>query len=446
MTRSAAQDGPGQAGRYPDPARIASPQDAGRELTLARLRAGLTVREVAKRAGIPVSTAGDYFSGRHLPPPTQPDLLPRLLRACGITAGAELQAWADAVAATRRPPGRRAAATRPPYQGLASFQPADALWFFGRTALTDRLAAMATAAGAEGRPLMLVGASGSGKSSLLRAGLIPRLIGLEPPGAAGTDSTAGTAGADSTAGPPGPPGPPGAADPAGPGRLALFTPGRQPLAALAGQLSQLTRGNRTGTRAELASALETALRDDPAGAAGLLPVRDAAEQPVIVADQFEEVFTGCPDEDERRAFIQALCALSGRAVVAIALRADFYEHARRYPQLAAALQDRQVVLGPMSLSQVRLVILGPARLAGLTVADGLVELLLADLAPRAASHGPDADAHEAGALPLLSHALLAAWEHSHGGRLTVADYMASGGIKDAIARTAERVYADLDPD
>ena len=437
MTRSAAQDGPGQAGRYADPARIASPQDAGRELTLVRLRAGLTVREVAKRAGIPVSTAGDYFSGRHLPPPTQPDLLPRLLRACGITAEAELQAWADAVAATRRPPGRRAAATRPPYQGLASFQPADALWFFGRTALTDRLAAMATAAGAEGRPLMLVGASGSGKSSLLRAGLIPRLIGPEPPGAAGADGPPGAAGADSTA---------GADGSAGPGRLALFTPGRQPLAALAGQLSQLTRGNRTGTRAELASALETALRDDPAGAAGLLPVRDAAEQPVIVADQFEEVFTDCPDEDERRAFIQALCALSGRAVVAIALRADFYEHALRYPQLAAALQDRQVVLGPMSLSQVRLVILGPARLAGLTVADGLVELLLADLAPRAASHGPDADAHEAGALPLLSHALLAAWEHSHGGRLTVADYMASGGIKDAIARTAERVYADLDPD
>ena len=196
MTRSAAQDGPGQTGRYPDPARIASPQDAGRELTLARIRAGLTVREVAKRAGIPVSTAGDYFSGRHLPQPTQPDLLPRLLRACGISAEAELQGWADAVAATRRPPGRRAAATRPPYQGLASFQPADARWFFGRTALTDRLAAMATAAGADGRPLMLVGASGSGKSSLLRAGLIPRLIGLEPPGAAGSDSPPGAAGSD----------------------------------------------------------------------------------------------------------------------------------------------------------------------------------------------------------------------------------------------------------
>ena len=454
MTRSAAQDGPGQAGRYPDPARIASPQDAGRELTLARMRAGLTVREVAKRAGIPVSTAGDYFSGRHLPPPTQPDLLPRLLRACGISAEAELQGWADAVAATRRPPGRRAAATRPPYQGLASFQPADARWFFGRTALTDRLAAMATAAGADGRPLMLVGASGSGKSSLLRAGLIPRLIGLEPPGAAGPDSTPGAAGPDSTAGATGADSANGTGGgqrrgrPVGrSGRLALFTPGRRPLAALAGQLAQLTRGEAAGGEGQQSGSwLETALRDDPAAAAGLLPVRDPAEQPVIVADQFEEVFTDCPDEDERRAFIWSLCALSGRAVVAIALRADFYEHALRYPQLSAALQDRQVVLGPMSPSQVRSAILGPARLAGLTVADGLVELLLADLAPRAASRSLDADAHEAGALPLLSHALLAAWEHSHGGRLTVADYMSSGGIKDAIARTAERVYADLDPD
>ena len=437
MTRSAAQDGPGQAGRYPDPARIASPQDAGRELTLARMRAGLTVREAAKRAGIPVSTAGDYFSGRHLPPPTQLDLLPRLLRACGISAEAELQGWADAVAATRRPPGRRATATRPPYQGLASFQPADARWFFGRTALTDRLAAMATAAGADGRPLMLVGASGSGKSSLLRAGLIPRLIGPDSTaGATGTDSAHGTGGASGAGGRPG-----------RSRQLALLTPGRRPLAALAGQLAQLTWGEAAGGEGQQSGSwLETALRDDPAAAAGLLPVRDPAEQPVIVADQFEEVFTDCPDEDERRAFIWSLCALSGRAVVAIALRADFYEHALRYPQLSAALQDRQVVLGPMSPSQVRSAILGPARLAGLTVADGLVELLLSDLAPRAASRSLDADAHEAGALPLLSHALLAAWEHSHGGRLTVADYMSSGGIKDAIARTAERVYADLDPD
>jgi len=445
MTRSAAQDGPGQGGRYPDPARISSPQDVGRELTLARMRAGRTVREVAKRAGIPVSTAGDYFSGRHLPPPTQLDLLPRLLQACGISAAAELQGWADAVAAARRPPGRRAPVTRPPYQGLASFQPADAQWFFGRTALTDRLAAMATAAGGDGRPLMLVGASGSGKSSLLRAGLIPRLIGQEPPGAAGPDSAPGATGAETANGTGGASGTGGGVGRSG--RLALFTPGPQPLAALAGQLAQLTRGEAAGGEGQQSGSwLETALRDDPAAAAGLLPVRDPAEQPVIVADQFEEVFTDCPDEDERRAFIRSLCALSGRAVVAIALRADFYEHALRYPQLTAALQDRQVVLAPMSPSQVRSAILGPARLAGLTVADGLVELLLADLAPRAASRGPDADAHEAGALPLLSHALLAAWEHSHGGQLTVADYMSSGGIKDAIARTAERVYADLDPD
>src|SRR4029077_2155673 len=96
---------------------------------------------------------------------------------------------------------------------------------------------------------------------------------------------------------------------------------------------------------------------------------------------FEEVFTDCPDEDERRAFIRSLCALSGRAVVAIALRADFYEHALRYPQLSAALQDRQVVLGPMSPSQVRSAILGPARLAGSTGARGLGGVRGADPSP-----------------------------------------------------------------
>src|SRR5580693_3042457 len=78
---------PGHGGdpEQPDPRRIATPPDFGRELTLARNRAGLTVREVARAVGIPASTAGDYFAGRHLPPPSQPGLLPRILRVFGET-------------------------------------------------------------------------------------------------------------------------------------------------------------------------------------------------------------------------------------------------------------------------------------------------------------------------------------------------------------------------
>ncbi len=136
----------------PDPGRIAAPPDFGRELTLARQRAGLTVREVARAVGIPASTAGDYFAGRHLPPPSQPGLLPRILRACGVTDQAQLSDWMSALNRIRRGPGRRPAATPAPYRGLASFQPEDAAWFFGREDLTARLVRLATRGSGARRP------------------------------------------------------------------------------------------------------------------------------------------------------------------------------------------------------------------------------------------------------------------------------------------------------
>ena len=379
----------------PDPGRVATAQDFGRELTLARQRAGLTVREAAREAGIPVSTVGDYFSGRHLPAASQPGLLRGLLRACGITDPAELTAWSQALSRARRSPGRRPAAARAPYPGLASFQPEDAPWFFGRDAVTERLVALAGHGPAD-VPLVVVGPSGSGKSSLLRAGFIPRMR---------------------------------------PRPVALFTPTATPLAELDAQL-------------------------------GRLPVDDPGGAPVIVVDQFEAIFTegagGCQGsgdgaEAERRAFIDGVCALAGPAVVVLALRADFYDRALRYPGLARALQERQVVLGPMSREEVRAAIVEPARIERLHVEEGLVELLLRDLAPRRAgvpARGVNGDgphdgteaAHEAGALPLLSHALLVTWQRSSAGRLTVADYQASGGITDAIRRTADAVYDGLPDD
>ena len=93
----------------PDPGRITSQQDFGRELTLARRQAGLTVRQVARASGIPASTAGDYFAGRHLPPAGQPELLPEILAACGITDEAETERWLEALSRIRRAPGRRPA-------------------------------------------------------------------------------------------------------------------------------------------------------------------------------------------------------------------------------------------------------------------------------------------------------------------------------------------------
>jgi len=372
-----------------DPDRISTRQEFGAALTLLRERAGLTLRDLARKVDVPLATIGGYFAGRHLPPLKPPDQLPRLLSACGVENAVEIERWLAALSRLRRTPGRRAPDAPVPYRGLKSFQPEDAEWFYGRRRLTDVLLENLRDGYARGGLLAVVGPSGSGKSSLLRAGLIPELRS----GALGI---------------------PGSGD----WPLILFTPGARPARHLAGQL---------------------------AAVAG-----DAQDQRVVVVvDQFEEIFTSCEDESERLAFIRALCAAAGQerepaALVVIGFRADFYPHALQYPELVSALQSRQVLVGPMTEEELRSAITGPARHAGLDIDDGLVEVLLRDLAPAASRQEPPV-AHDAGALPLLSHALLATWERSGGGRLTVADYRDSGGISGAVAASAEEVYAGLTP-
>jgi WD40 repeat protein/transcriptional regulator with XRE-family HTH domain len=389
----------------PDPGRINSQQDFGRELTLARQQAGLTIRDVAKASGIPVSTVGDYFAARHLPPARQPELLPSILAACQITEPGQVARWLDALNRVRRAPGRPPAGPAP-YRGLASFQPEDAAWFFGREELALHLVRLATGPSAPGLPLAVVGPSGSGKSSLLRAGLVPRLR-------SGTPSRPG-------------------------GRqVVLITPGATPVLTLAGQLAPLAW---PGTEGPLRTGLlAQGLREDPERHARLALRGD--EPPAIIVDQLEEIFTAGAGEDERGEFVAALAALSQHTLVVLGLRADFYGHVLGYPALARALQERQIVVGPMSAGQLRRAIVEPARKAGREVEDGLVEVLLRDMRPHGA---PGPGGHEAGALPLLSHALLATWSGGRGSRLTLADYQASGGIRDAIARTAEQAYATLD--
>ena len=369
----------------PDPGRATSPEDLGRELTAARERAELTIREAARAAGIPASTAGDYFAGRHLPSASQPQILIKLLSACGIS-GPDAEPWVRALSRVRRSPGRRASGTIVPYRGLAAFGTADSEWFFGRDDLADLLARLA-ADGPAGTPIVVTGPSGSGKSSLLQAGLIPRLSASAPPGK-----------------------PPPA--------TVLLTPGADPVGALG----------------DLAGALA-----DRAGAAG-----QAAERAVIVVDQFEEVFTACEREDQRQQFITALCELSRTALVVLGLRADFYAHALRYPGLTDSLQRRQVVVGPMTEDELRQTILGPARKAGITLEPGLAELLISELTPRAGGAPAGLASPGSGSLPLLSHALRMTWERSRNGRLTVADYRAVGGIRNAVAQTAEAAYTALE--
>ena len=166
-----------------------------------------------------------------------------------------------------------------------------------------------------------------------------------------------------------------------------------------------------------------------------------------MVDQFEELFTQCAEEGQRRAFITALhaAATAGHgpdqapaALVVLGVRADFEARCADYPQLAGPVQDRYLVTA-MTERQLRMAITEPAKKAGSTVDDDLTGLLLAEV--RTGQPGT----FGAGVLPLLSHALDQAWRSRTGQALTLADYERAGGIDGAVAASAQRAYDGLTP-
>ncbi|MGW5266660.1 nSTAND1 domain-containing NTPase [Microbispora sp. NPDC004025] len=302
-----------------------------------------------------------------------------------------------------------------PYPGLAAFGPEQARWFFGRDRLLAELTERLDEHARRGGPLMVVAPSGAGKSSLLRAGLLPALEDGALPGSRHWP------------------------------RLS-FTPTAQPMTALTTNLAACA-----GLGPERASEATAA---DPDECVRMLrralhaPAadQDAAEaRMVVVVDQLEELFTQCADESERHRFVDLITSLAAcgpdgtppAALVVCGLRSDFYTPCAGYPRLRAALQDGQVFVGPMSQDELREAILHPAADAELDVEPGLVELLLSDMG---AGTG---DGYEAGRLPLLAHALRTTWQQRHGHILTVAGYRVTGGIQKAVATTAERIFTGL---
>ncbi|MFG3405876.1 hypothetical protein [Streptomyces sp. NPDC048142] len=298
---------------------------------------------------------------------------------------------------------------RCPYPGLDAYGVDDAHVFFGRKQMTDRVLAAARASDDNPGPLILVGASGSGKTSLLNAGLLARLRENDLPASARWPCL-------------------------------HLTPGPSPFRNLARQLN--------GS----AAALVDVLRDDPDRAADFVDhlLTDRPEQRlVLLVDQLEELFTLCPDPSEQTAFLRAVTAMARpptddgppRALVILALRADFYAQAAAHPELLAVLGEAQLLVEPMTAEEMCDAIEKPAAAAGLTLDDKLADLILHELGASADRQSP------VGALPLLSHVLRATWQEDGGTRLTVSGYLAAGGIRGAIAQTAERVYTEeLDDD
>jgi WD40 repeat protein len=275
-------------------------------------------------------------------------------------------------------PARAATEGICPFKGLASFEPVDAEYFFGRERLVAELVARLAGVGFLG----IVGPSGSGKSSVLRAGLLPALAGGVLPGSGGW-------------------------------RRLLLRPGEKPL-------DELRRALVSGAKDPLAEALDTLPRD-----ARLL----------LAVDQLEELFTACRSDAERAAFADTLARASadpeGRAVVVVALRADFYGRFAAYRALAELLGENHLLVGPMQASELRRAVELPAGRVGLLVEPELADALVDDVEG------------EPGALPLLSTALLELWQKRQDNALTLAAYRESGGVRGAVARLAEGTYARI---
>ncbi|MFD9871043.1 XRE family transcriptional regulator [Streptomyces niveus] len=349
-------------------------------------------RELAELAHYSISTLSSAAAGQRLP--TLAVTL-AYVRACDGDAGEWERRWretADLVLEDPAPGAPEEAGARPPYAGLRSFQERDARWFFGRERLVDEVAERLE----RRRFVVVIGASGAGKSSLLRAGLTPRLRDRA--------------------------------------MTVVLTPGPRPLEECAVRLG--------GPAGVPPGGLYEELRQDPENLGRV--VRQVLARPgeddsvVLIVDQFEEVFTLCRDEDERNRFIEALVTAAsgahGRCRVVLGVRADFYGHCIQHPLLVEAVRDAQVPVGPMTVDELRAAVTGPALRAGLTVEGALLASLTAQ------AHG------QAGTLPLLSHALLQTWRRRRGNALTLEAFRSLGGLEGGLARTAEEFYGRLDPE
>jgi WD40 repeat protein/DNA-binding SARP family transcriptional activator len=262
-----------------------------------------------------------------------------------------------------------------PFKGLAFFDRADAAYFCGREGLVSDLLVRLVDS-----PLVgILGPSGIGKSSLLRAGVLPALSAGALPGSAGW-------------------------------RQVLLRPGTHPSAELARALA----GDRLDQ---------------------VLGRLSGGERLVVAVDQFEELFTVCELKEERAAFLAQLVAGAGdrdrRALVVLSLRADFYGRFVAYPRFAGLLSRSHVLVGPMDREELTRAIERPAARAGLELEAGLADALISDVAG------------EPGGLPLLSTALLELWRVRDGRALRYDAYRASGGVRGAVARLAEDAYTHL---
>ena len=404
-----------------------------------RAEAGLTQEELAEAAGLSPRSVSDLERGINRT--ARKDTAELLAGALGLAeparpvfvAAARGRAPAEEVLAALREAAAAEGPAPGPYLGLVPFEERDAQLFYGRDELADQLVRR-LGERLDGAGILLVaGESGSGKSSLLRAGLLPRLA-------------AGALGPGSERWP-----------------RRVIRPTGSPLRELAMHLAEMAGADPVSVYRSLSAApdqapmlAEQAARTatgrgadpgsgGPAGAAASAPPRL-----VLVVDQFEELFTAGEDGDvdaaEREAFVTALHAAATipagprglpPALVVAAVRADYLGRLIAYPPLKAALDAGPFTVGPMSEAELRLAVTGPAAEAGLVIEPALVEAVIGEL------RGGAGGGLGSGVLPLMSQAMAATWERREGNELTLRGYRRAGGVADAVNRGAQAAYDAL---
>ncbi|GAB3111955.1 hypothetical protein GCM10027055_13720 [Janibacter alkaliphilus] len=333
---------------------------------LTGLREDRSVRsletEVRQRVGeqdaVVYSTIASWCRGDSVPAPRQLPAFRALLAALEVTDDAP---WIEA---TRRIRAHKELGPSP-YPGLAPFSQEQRDTFFGREDIVATMVG-SIVEGREPTVRILVGSSGSGKTSLVQAGVGPRL------------------------------------------------------ADQGWQIETIAAGSDPDTELER--------------------LRSAVPGPTLmIVDRFEQILGAGVERSVRDRYVDAALAPVPDRTVLLVLRSDYYEPAATDPRLREVLQGSQVVVGPMSENELRRAVVEPARAAGATMPDALLEVVVTE------ARGYSATGHQ-GLLPHLSTALRATWEAAGQGALSVADYRAAGGITGAIEQTAEAAYAGLDPE
>lgn len=315
------------------------------------------------------------------------------------TIGQFAEAFRSAVGAT--PSSQVAKGEIPnPYKGLEPFDEADSAQFYGRERLVERMLTRLGGPDPLNKFMAVVGPSGSGKSSVVHAGLIPA---LRAGGVPGSDSWF----------------------------IATMTPGTHPFESLERAL--------TSVAVSLPPMLLEQLVARPSGlrrsVQGLLP--DEVSPVVLVVDQFEELYT-MTSEQERQAFtdalVDAVTHAQSRLRIVITLRADFYDHPLATRGIGELLRDHTELVTPMTHSELELAITRPAESVGVVVEPALLATLTADTTS------------ELGVLPMLQYTLTELFDKRRGATMTATAYESMGGLTGALVTRAESLFAALGPD